>query len=326
MQENLKPDKQVLEIKNIVVQGAGALGALYASKFYAAGQFSVSLIAKGTRYEHLKTNGLFVNGKQIIFPVIHPEDPPYPTDLIIVALKHHNLTEAVPDLRNIIGEKTIIISVMNGIDSEEIIGSVYGMDKLLYCIAVGMDALREGNQTTYQNPGKLFFGEAENHKISPRVQELQIAFDKAGLLHETPTDMIRQLWWKFMVNVGVNQTSVAMRATYGVFQTLKEAQALMEASMLEVIECAKCADVNLTEKDIDDWYPFLNGLSPQGKTSMLQDIEAGRKTEIEIFAGKVVEMGQTYGIPTPVNRTLLQIVQVLEMSNEEAVAQLSNSQ
>ncbi len=102
------------------------------------------------------------------------------------------------------------------------------------------------------------------------------------------------------------------------FKLRAEAQALMEASMFEVIELAKCAGVNLSEKDIDDWYPFLNGLSPQGKTSMLQDIEAGRKTEIEIFAGKVVEIGKNmYGIPTPVNRTLLQIVQVLEMSNKE---------
>ena len=304
------------EIKNVVIQGVGALGALYASKFHDSGQLSVKLIASGPRYERLKTNGFIVNGKHYHIPVIHPDDDTTYADLIIVALKHHHLLNAVQDLHNIVGENTIIISVMNGIDSEEIIGLVYGMDKLLYCIAVGMDALREGSQTTYRNPGKLFFGEAENIEISPRVHQVQIAFDKAGLLYETPTDMIRSLWWKFMVNVGVNQTSVAMQATYGVFQTTAEAQTLMEASMLEVVELAKHVGVDLTEKEINDWYPFLNGLSPQGKTSMLQDIEAGRKTEIEIFAGKVVELGSLYEIPTPVNHTLLQIVQVLELGNE----------
>jgi 2-dehydropantoate 2-reductase len=313
----LTSEKFVPEIKNVVIQGAGALGTLYASKFHDTGQFSVGLIASGVRYERLKTNGILVNGQHYRIPVIHPEDDLTCADLIIVALKHHYLLDAVQDLTHIVGENTIIISVMNGIDSEEIIGSVYGMDKLLYCIAVGMDALREGNQTTYQNSGKLFFGEAENIEISPRVRRVQIAFDKASLRYETPPDMIRKLWWKFMVNVGVNQTSVAMQATYGVFQTSAEAQALMEASMLEVIELAKHAGVDLTEKDIDDWYPFLNGLSPQGKTSMLQDIEAGRKTEIEIFAGKVVELGRLYGIPMPVNQTLLQIVQVLEMGDEQ---------
>ena len=139
------------EINNVVIQGAGALGALYASKFHDSGQFSVALIASGSSYERIKTNGFLVNGKHYQIPVIHPDDDPTGADLIIVALKNHHLLNAVQDLHNIVGENTIIISVMNGIDSEEIIGSVYGMDKLLYCIAVGMDALREGNQTTYQN-------------------------------------------------------------------------------------------------------------------------------------------------------------------------------
>ena len=89
--------------------------------------------------------------------------------------------------------------------------------------------------------------------------------------------------------------------------------------MLEVVDLAYCVGVDLTGKDIANWYPFLNGLSPHGKTSMLQDIEAGRKTEIEIFAGKVVELGVQYGIPTPVNHTLLQIVQVLEMGKQFSV-------
>jgi len=70
--------------------------------------------------------------------------------------------------------------------------------------------------------------------------------------------------------------------------------------------------VNLGEQDLDDWYAFLKTLSPRAKTSMLQDIEARRKTEVEFFAGKVVELGKNYGIPTPVNQTVLSIIRVLE--------------
>ena len=115
-----------------------------------------------------------------------------------------------------------------------------------------------------------------------------------------------------MINVGMNQASAAMRATYGAFQSSPDAQALMKALMHEVIAIAQHIGVNLVEKDIDDWNAFLQTISPKGKTSMLQDIEAGRKTEIEMFGGKVVELGQTHGIPTPVNQTLLQIINVLE--------------
>ena len=80
-----------------------------------------------------------------------------------------------------------------------------------------------------------------------------------------------------MVNVGVNQASAVMRAPYGVFQTSPDAQALMEALMREVIELAKRVGVNLGEKDLDDWYPVLKSVSPEGKTSMLQDMEAAAR-------------------------------------------------
>jgi 2-dehydropantoate 2-reductase len=86
----------------------------------------------------------------------------------------------------------------------------------------------------------------------------------------------------------------------------------MEALMREVIALAKRIGVNLGEQDLDGWYAVLKTLSPEGKTSMLQDIEAGRKTEVEVFAGKVVELGRRYAIPTPANQTILSIIHVLE--------------
>jgi len=124
------------------------------------------------------------------------------------------------------------------------------------------------------------------------------------------------MWWKFMINVGVNQAWAVMRAPLGVLQKSPEARGLMEALMKEVITLTDVMDVNLTNRDIEEWYPFLNVLSPQGKTSMLQDIEAGRKTEVEIFGEKVVELGKTHGVITPVNQTVLQIIRVLEQHSE----------
>ena len=115
-----------------------------------------------------------------------------------------------------------------------------------------------------------------------------------------------------MINVGMNQASAVMQAPYGIFQASLEAQNIMEALMKEVIALADVLNVNLTLRDIEEWYPILEVLSPQGKTSMLQDIEAKRKTEVEIFGGKVVELGRTHGVQTPVNQTVFQIIRVLE--------------
>ncbi len=296
----------------VVILGAGAMGAFFAARFFDVDKDATAVVARGQRYDRLKRDGLVVNEKHYAIPVIHPDEAVDPAELIIVALKHHHLPEAVPDLKNLVGPRTTILSVMNGLDSEEYIGSFYGMERVLYTISVGIDALREGNRLTYTKPGKHYFGEPVNTEISPKVRRVQEAFERAGIPYETPPDMMRMIWWKFMINVGMNQASAVMRAPYGAFRSSPDARALMESLMLEVIGLAEASGVNLVEKDIEDWYTFLNTLSPVGKTSMLQDIEAGRKTEIEIFGGKVVELGKELGIPTPVNQTLFRIITVLE--------------
>jgi 2-dehydropantoate 2-reductase len=300
-------------IETISIMGAGAMGAFYASKFSDMDENCISLMASGGRAERLQKEGIVVNKKHYLLPVIKPGDSVPPADLIIVAVKNHHLQDAVQDMGNRIGEKTVILSVMNGIDSEEQIGAMYGMDKVLYAVAVGIDALREGNSMTYTTQGTLFFGEARNTTITDRVRRLQNLFDRAGIVYETPDDMIRILWWKFMINVGINQTSAVMRAPYGVFQTSQEARDVMDSAMREVIAIAEAAKIRISGEDIENWYSFLSQLSPDGKTSMLQDVEAERKTEVEMFSGKMIELGKFYGIPTPVNQTLYRIIKVIEL-------------
>lgn len=118
-----------------------------------------------------------------------------------------------------------------------------------------------------------------------------------------------------MVNVGVNQASAVLCAPYGVFRSSPEAKMLVESLSQEVILLAESYNVNLVKKDLEDWFEILSTMSPGGKTSMLQDIEAGRKTEVEIFGGKVIALGKASGIPTPVNQTVYNIIKVIEQSS-----------
>ncbi|MDK2981367.1 MAG: 2-dehydropantoate 2-reductase [Chloroflexota bacterium] len=302
------------EIKRVAILGAGALGSYFAAQFFDTPEFSTFLIAKGSRRERLERDGLVINGKAYQIPVLDPDQASEPVDLIVVVLKQYHLAEALQGLETVVGEDTVFVSFMNGLESEECIGSVFGMEKVLYGISVGIDALRVGNQMTTSRPGKHYFGELDNSELNEKVIRVQKAFEKAGITYETPQDMLRIMWWKFMINVGMNQGSAVMRAPYGIFHNDRNAQALMEALMREVIALAVAQGINLSDQDIDEWYPFLRALSPQGKTSMLQDIEAGRKTEVDIFGGKMVEMGKKYGIPTPVNETMLRIIRVLEQN------------
>jgi 2-dehydropantoate 2-reductase len=304
MQEN--------KIRTIAIIGAGAMGVAYATMFLDSGQFSPFFVAQGERFQRLKNRVLTVNGKGYVIPVMHPNEVTEPVDLILVALKHHHLLHALPDIKAMVGTNTTILSVMNGLESEQIIGSVCGIDKMVYAIAVGIDAIREKDRFFYARPGRIIFGEGPGTGHGNRVALLEDALNRAAIPHEIPDDMMRMMWWKFMINVGINQASAVLRASYGVFQSSVDAKALMHSLMEEVVILAGKAHISLTHKDIDDWHVVLNTLSPNGKTSMLQDIEAGRKTEIEIFAGKVVSLGVTYEVATPVNQTIMYIIKVIE--------------
>lgn len=306
-------------IKSVVILGAGAMGAAYASRFYDMDSSCVSLAASGERYKRLIAEGLIVNNKHYAIPVLSPDDASPPADLILVAVKHHHLVAALQNLENRVGENTVFLSVMNGLDSEAIIGSIYGKEKVIYATVVGIVAQRNGNKIKYTKGGLIFFGEADNNILSDRVKVIQAFFDRAGINFQTPKDMIRIIWWKFMINVGINQASAVLSAPYAIFQNSKHAHQIMESAMREVLLVARAAGVNLLEKDIQDWYTFMKALDPVGKTSMLQDIEAGRKTEVDIFAGKVIELGRTYDIPTPVNEFLYHAIKVLEQISQQEV-------
>lgn len=299
-------------IETISIIGAGALGAAYGSLLYDMDPGCVSFVARGERAERLRREGVVVNGKPYHLSVISPEERSASADLVIVAVKYQHLDDAIGEMKNRVGDETTILSVMNGIDSEERIGAVYGMGRVLYCVSVGIDALREGNRVVYTTQGRLFIGEAVNPSLTERVRRVQALFSRAGIVYETPPDMLRTLWWKFMVNVGINQASAVLRAPYGAFQTEGEARELMTAAMREVVLLAGNSGVDLKEADISAFDPILARLSPQGKTSMLQDVDAGRKTEVEMLAGRVIELGRRHGIPTPVNQRLFAQIREIE--------------
>lgn len=299
-------------IKKAYLSGLGAIGSLYASKIFEVDPHHVAVIADQTRIERYQKDTVTVNGKIYPFEYVLPTGPDEPADLILIAVKQHHLRESIEAIRRFVGAETIILSLLNGITSESILGEVFGSDKLLYAFVVGTDATRQGTTTKYSNTGKIVFGEKNNRILSPRVQAVIEFFDRYHIAYQVPEDMERELWWKFMLNVGINQTSAILQANYGVFQRGEEAQWLMASACREVIQIAEQKGINLTESDIDRAIQIIKTLAPEGKTSMCQDVEAGRKTEVEIFAGTVIELGQKHGIPTPVNEVLWRMLKTIE--------------
>ncbi|MDD2541212.1 MAG: 2-dehydropantoate 2-reductase, partial [Desulfuromonadaceae bacterium] len=242
--------------EKIAIIGAGALGSVYGSIFYDLDPASVFFIARGERYDRLKRDGVIVNGQHFSIAVVKPEECT-PVCLLIVAVKHCHLDSAIKEMKKAVGQTTTILSVMNGIDSEERIGAVFGMEKVVYGLNLGIDAVRENNSVTYANQGRIFFGEKNNIEMSKRVRRIDDLFNKAGIAHVIPPDMIRSLWFKYMVNVGANQVSAVHGSDYGTLRSSSESMKLMESAMREVISVARAMHVNISEDDIQEWYKVL---------------------------------------------------------------------
>jgi 2-dehydropantoate 2-reductase len=300
------------QIQNVAIIGAGALGLLFGSKLFSAPDVKTYFIAEGSRADRLEKEPLAYNGVTCPIPVLRPIEGAPTMDMVIVAVKHNQLEEAVAGLRPVVREDTIFISLLNGLESEETIAHFYGKEHVLYAIAVGMDTIRDGQEVYGKAEGKIVFGNEMNTVLSEDVKHVKALFEKAIIPHDVPENMLRAMWWKFMINVSINQASAILRANYGVFQTNPDVRAVMDALVDEVIAISAPAGINLNQEDKKQWHKLLLTLGAQGKTSMLQDVEQGRQTEVELFAGKVVKLGEKYGIPTPMNAAVLKIIRALD--------------
>ncbi|NLK65564.1 MAG: 2-dehydropantoate 2-reductase, partial [Tissierellia bacterium] len=137
-------------------------------------------------------------------------------------------------------------------------------------------------------------------------------FDEAGIQNIIFPDMMRAYWKKFMLNVGFNQVTAVTRAPYGKVTNIETSLTLFKEAMNEVLTIAKAMNIDLREEDIDEFVALMDHFAPNSKTSMLQDVEAKRKTEVDYFGGTVVEFGKKLNIPTPVNHVLYCIIKSIE--------------
>jgi 2-dehydropantoate 2-reductase len=305
------------EIRTVALIGLGGIGCAYGHKIQDEMPESLKVIADAERIKRYRKNGFIINNKPYNFNYVNPEENTETVDLIILSVKYNELSSAIKEINSFVGKDTIILSFLNGISSEDIIGEAYGKDKLLYSYCVAIDAIRERNKVEFSSSGKVMFGEGKNSTLSEKVVLVKKFFEKTKIAYEIPEDMLHSLWWKFMINIGINQTSAVLKAPYGVFQQNIDAREFMEMAMLEVIAVWDKLGTGLTKVDLKDWYKILDNMSPHGKTSMLQDVEAKRKTEVEMFSGALSKLGKKCSVPTPVNDTLYRLIKATEWMYKE---------
>ena len=305
-------------IRRVSIVGMGALGILYGDFFAGTlGQEQVTFLADSDRVKNYKDHPVYCNDREWRFQV---QDGAVPdsrgaAQLILFAVKATALEAAARAVKNQVGKDTIILSVLNGISSEEVIGHILGREHMLYCVAQGMDAVKMGNELTYSHMGQICIGipgeESWKEGMLDAVTEL---FERTGLPYTREPDILRRLWCKWMLNVGVNQAVMVAEGTYATVQKPGPARQMMKAAMAEVVALAQREGIRVTMEDLDDYVELIDSLNPGGMPSMRQDGLARRPSEVEFFAGTVIRRAEKAGLEVPVNRELYRRIKEMENS------------
>ncbi len=299
------------EITKVSIIGMGALGLLYGSHIVKhLGIEAVDFIMEDSRLKKYENQIFNCNGVDLKFHLTKDSEAE-PVDLLIVAVKYTGLEEALISMKRCIGPDTIILSLLNGISSEKIIGRHYGMEKVIYTIAQGMDAMKFDHKLQYSQMGKLHLGIVDKNQKN-KLDRVISYFDKTKVPYVVEEDILYRLWSKFMLNVGVNQTCMVYDTNYAGVLASGEPNRTMIAAMREVIAIANAEGIKLSETDLNQYLDIIGTLNPEGTPSMGQDRINRKPSEVELFAGTVIEMAKKHRIYVPANEFLYQRVKEIE--------------
>lgn len=301
--------EEFVVVDSVAFAGLGSVGAIYAQ--LASRQRDVPCFAIVREKESFGREPVSVNGEGLDIPLVIPAQVAAPAKLILIAVKWYALGDALEQIAPAVGAHTIILSLLNGISSERMIAQRFPQASVLYAFGSGIDSNRSGRAVRMNRRGRIVFGPRTDGQQADTAA-VQAYFERAAIPHEVSYHMQRELWWKLMVNVGMNQVSAVMNLNFGDFRRCAEAMELMRSAQREVIAVANAQGVAMNEEDIARWERQLAGLSADGLSSTLQDVRARRKTEVELYGGEICRLGEQYGVPTPVNAELVRRIHAIE--------------
>ena len=291
----------------IAVMGAGAIGGYFGGRLAKAG-FDVSFIARGAHLDVIRKNGLKVLsplGDFTIHPATVTDDPAEigPVDVILFMVKNYDTLQAAEQIRPLVGPDTAIIPFQNGVEARAMLSNVLGARHVLGGVAFIPASIQEPGVIKHNAElAKLVFGEFDK-QITPRAVAFLDALEKAGVTGEIPADISMVLWSKLMFLTSMSAINCITQQPVGLVQSDGETIALYMDAMREVAAVATAHGVSLGEEEIANNMALAKSFPPNNKTSMFQDLEAGRSLEIDYLSGAVVRLGREKGIETPIHRT-----------------------
>lgn len=296
----------------VTVMGSGGVGGYFGARL-AQGGCNVSFVARGEYLATLREQGLRVESElgDIHLREVHASDDPTalgPADLVLICVKLWDTEIAARAVKPLVGPETAVISFQNGVQKDDVIRDVVGERSVMGGVCyISANILRPGVIRHTGTMQRLVFGEYDG-SVSARAEAFLEACRRSGIEAEISSDIRRGIWEKFVFLVGLSATTATVRNTIGPIRANQKTRAFLLEVMREVVAVGRAHGVHLDECFAENRLTFCDGLPPQMTSSMNNDLEQGKRLEVEWLSGSVVELGKAAGIQTPLNSAVTDIL------------------
>lgn len=287
------------------VMAAGAVGGYFGARLAAAGA-EVHFIARGAHLDALRRAGLAIRSPlgDVQLPEVSATDNVDEigaVDVVLFAVKLWDTESAGTACQALVGPDTVVVNVQNGVDGEERLISILGNEHVAGGCAYIASVIEAPGVIVHGGQfASLRFGELDGRE-STRLQTFKAACDAAGFDASISTDVMRDIWEKFVLLVGMSGATALLRSSIGPILSERHCREFFHSLIAEAVAVGRARGISLGPDCADERMAFADTLPESMKSSMLHDLERGNRLELDWFAGAVVTMGEAAGIATPAN-------------------------
>lgn len=289
---------------SFAIMGSGGVGGYFGARLARAG-FDTTFVARGVHLRAMRQSGLRVEdtGESFSIPVKATDDPREigSVDFVLFAVKLWDTADAGVACKPLVGSDTAVISLLNGIDSEEMLESILGRGPVMGGVAeVSATIVAPGYIRKLSQIGLIRFGELDRRR-SARAEKLARALSDAGIGADLSADINIAIWNKFVFLTGLSAITALTRHPVGKVRADPDTRDLLTEIMMEALRVGQAAGVPIDDAVVAERLQFIDTLNTEIRASMAVDLIAGRRLELPWLSGAVVRKGAELGIPTPAN-------------------------
>jgi len=302
----------------IVVVGPGALGCLLTTLLAEAGQDVLLMDHRADRADFINRRGVTIEGlggeRRVRVKVSSSPADVFSADLVLICVKAYQTESAIHPLVSALGAEARILTLQNGLGNVEALAEACGADKVWGGVTAQGATMLGVGQIRHAGAGETVIGAVSPRGQAERLSEISDLFNQAGLPARVAEDVQSLIWSKLIVNVGINALTAVTHLRNGQLLDYPETRRVLEQAVAEAVAVVKALNIDLIYPDAEGRVKDVARATATNVASMLQDVLAKRRTEIDYINGAVAKHGREMGVPTPVNETLAGLVKTIELS------------